>query len=60
MCDLTINKPLNTISGAQINEMSTTELQKAIEQGSPNYLTLQAMATELASRCEHLEQTQAA
>lgn len=60
MCDLTINKPLNTISGAQINEMSTTELQKAIEQGSPNYLTLQAMACELANRCYQFEQSQAA
>ena len=60
MCDLTVNKPLNMITDSQINEMSTAELQQAIKQGSPNYLTLQAMAAELANRCSQLEQSQAA
>jgi len=40
--------------------MTSAELLQVIQTGSPNYIALQAMATELASRCEHLEQSQAA
>ena len=60
MCDLTIDKPLNSIKPSQISEMTSAELLQVIQTGSPNYIALQAMATELASRCEHLEQSQAA
>ena len=50
MCDLTIEKPLHAISESQIAELTTNEIIAIIQTGSPNYLTLQSMALELAKR----------
>lgn len=57
MCVLTATKPLNAITDSQIAKLTTQEIKQAIQTGSPNYLTLQSMAIELAKRLEELAPT---
>lgn len=52
-----IEQPMNAISETQIAELTTPEIKQAINHGSPNYLTLQSMAIELANRLEELAPT---
>lgn len=50
MGTLALEQPLNAIREEQIKELTTQELRMAINHAKPNYLTLQAIALELAAR----------